>query len=285
MTPAFHDVRNGGKKCAERLSEHPGMIDLLISTLKDEDTDDCTRARAAGTLVFLSGVELGLMKVPLLEHKDMLLPALAVALEKGTNEKMRENAVAALCAMSVAEELRSHMHFFPGLVETVRTTQWRPCNTGVVSGQALSSSLLDRIASAPAPPPPLPPAPPPPLPPAPPSTAAMLTEVLARLNEISRRQDRMEALIREGASFAPAVMDPIADTRVTPTPFGKRSALSLIADERDAAKKIKLERDDAQDALEDAHDLNRDLALFQDGKMDEIHALKAHIRELEAQMP
>jgi hypothetical protein len=71
---------------------------------------------------------------------------------------------------------------------------------------------------------------------------------------------------------------------VTPTP-GKRSALSLVAEEREGGgrllKKVKLEREDARDELEDARELTNDLHKSENNKMSIIDGLEARIRELE----
>ncbi|GMI30823.1 hypothetical protein TeGR_g7225 [Tetraparma gracilis] len=149
--------------------------------------------------------------------------------------------------------------------------------------------------------------------PAPPAVAEDMSNVLQRLDDIQRDvrgqpgaelaklrsengdlqrknaqlQARMEGFERLiGGSAPPPVIDMSCDggASVTPTP-GKRSALSLLAEEREAGgralKKVKKEKADAEDALEDTQDLNRDLSLFQDQKMSEIDVLKARIRELE----
>jgi hypothetical protein len=71
---------------------------------------------------------------------------------------------------------------------------------------------------------------------------------------------------------------------VTPTP-GKRSALALVAEEREesgrALKKVKTEKLAVEDELEDAQELAGDLHKSENNKMTTIDGLEERIRELE----
>ncbi|GMI34847.1 hypothetical protein TeGR_g911 [Tetraparma gracilis] len=82
----------------------------------------------------------------------------------------------------------------------------------------------------------------------------MHSEVLARLDGISRRLERVEALSASNA--APPVVDLTAGASVMPEPTRKRSGLALVARERaqgdGARKKVKIEREVAEKAREAA---------------------------------
>ena len=101
--------------------------------------------------------------------------------------------------------------------------------------------------------------------------------------ELQAKVGGIERLL--GGSAIP-VVDLTSDdgANFTPTPK-KRSALSRVAEEREESdrllKKVKVERDDAKDELEDAQELAGDLHKSENSKMSIIDGLEARIRELE----
>ncbi|GMI35548.1 hypothetical protein TeGR_g3642 [Tetraparma gracilis] len=199
------------------------------------------------------------------------------------------------------------MYCAPGLVETLSSIAADDLHELQLQCKELLSKITPDAAILPPPPPLLPP----PLAPAAtaPATAADMQEMNRRLDdmpstaaleklvgessklgrensdlrcenaELRARLASVEKIVSgSGSSFVDLTRGDGAS--VTPTP-GKRSALSLIAEERETVKKIKTEKAALKDDLEGTQDDYQLQITHTHNQETEIDALKARIRELE----